>query len=551
MNDYFELAQNFFTEKKYQKSLENYLLALKIKPNSIKILISTALNYMVLKKYEEAHLLFEKLIVRNQRIAEIYYNNAICLICINKEEEAIINLKEAVVIRENFYEAYVQLCNLLKKFNQNDIAIEYYKKSLEKVTQQENIYCNLSELYYLNKDLKNAKDCAYNAIKINEKNTIALLNLSICLINEKNFIGAIEYLEKIIGIDRENAQAYNYLGISNKFLGNISKATEFFKKAFEINKNYHEPYYNLAQIELSRNNFKDGWLYYEHRWGIKNDPPTRFNTSKPLWKPEMGFDKKLLIWGEQGLGDELLFSSILKDIENNFDKITVCVDKRLCKLLEGSFKKISFIDREVRVNENIFDYHLPICSLGLFFRKDINSFFNKTLTLNVAAKEFQDKSKKYRCALSWKSINKESGEERSINLSDLIDVLKIHNVEFFDIQYTEEKEELVKFENEFGIKIHTIDGLDKKNDLFGLVQFIKECDFVITVANTNAHLAAASGKTTFLLLPKNNGNWWYWSQYYDGMNIWYPKVIKYSQTNIDDWSEPIEKLSLHIKNNYI
>ena len=53
MNDYFELAQNFFREKKYQKSLENYLLALRIKPNSISILIPTALNYMVLKKYEE------------------------------------------------------------------------------------------------------------------------------------------------------------------------------------------------------------------------------------------------------------------------------------------------------------------------------------------------------------------------------------------------------------------------------------------------------------------------------------------------------------------
>ena len=37
MNDYFALAQNFFREKKYQKSLENYLLALKIKPNSIKM----------------------------------------------------------------------------------------------------------------------------------------------------------------------------------------------------------------------------------------------------------------------------------------------------------------------------------------------------------------------------------------------------------------------------------------------------------------------------------------------------------------------------------
>lgn len=550
MKNYFELAQNFFKEKKYQKSLENYLLALKNDPNSNIILIPTALNYMVLNNYEDAHLLFEKIIINNQSIAEIYYNNAICLININKEKEAITNLKEAITLRENFYEAYIQLCNLLKKFKQNDIAIEYYKKSLGKVAQTEGIYCNLSELYYLKNDYKNAKKYAYEAIKINKDNTVALLNISICLINEKDFLGAIEYLKEIIGIDRENAQAYNYLGIANKFLNKNGEAKTFFKKAIATNKNYHEPYFNLAQIELSNNNFIDGWKYYEHRWGVKNDPPTRFNTTKPFWRPEMGYNKKLLIWGEQGLGDELLFSSILKDVENNFDKITVSVDKRLCQLLQSSFKKISFIDREVKIDDNIFDYHLPICSLGFFFRKDINSFFNKELKFNVAEKKFTHKSKKYRCALSWKSINKESGEERSINLIDLKDILKIHNIEFFDIQYTEEKEELNKLEDEHGIKVNTIEGLDKKNDLYGLVQFIKQCDFVITIANTNAHLAGASGKTTFLLLPKDIGNRWHWENDFNGQNIWYPNIVKFSQENIDNWSEPIKKLNLHIKNNY-
>ena len=93
-------------------------------------------------------------------------------------------------------------------------------------------------------------------------------------------------------------------------------------------------------------------------------------------------------------------------------------------------------------------------------------------------------------------------KRKSIKLIDLKDILKINNIEFFDIQYTEEKEELNKLENDHGIKVNTIDGLDKKNDLYGLVQFIKECDFVITIANTTAHLAAASGKTTFLLLQK-------------------------------------------------
>ena len=32
-------------------------------------------------------------------------------------------------------------------------------------------------------------------------------------------------------------------------------------------------------------------------------------------------------------------AQFLKDLENNFDKITVCVDKRLCQLLQEVLKK--------------------------------------------------------------------------------------------------------------------------------------------------------------------------------------------------------------------
>ena len=80
-----------------------------------------------------------------------------------------------------------------------------------------------------------------------------------------------------------------------------------------------------------------------------------------------------------------------------------------------------------------------------------------------------------------------------------------------------------------GIKVNTIDGLDKKNDLYGLVQFIKECDFVITIANTNAHLAACKWQNNISFITKKQKQLVDWENDYNGQNLWYPKIIKFYQ----------------------
>ena len=77
------------------------------------------------------------------------------------------------------------------------------------------------------------------------------------------------------------------------------------------------------------------------------------------------------------------------------------------------------------------------------------------------------------------------------------------------------------------------------------------CDFIISTSNTNAHLAGALGKPLFLLLPKEYGRLWYWDNDFNGKNLWYPCIKKFSQKIQGKWDEPINDLLEEIKKNYI
>ena len=127
---------------------------------------------------------------------------------------------------------------------------------------------------------------------------------------------------------------------------------------------------------------------------------------------------------------------------------------------------------------------------------------------DISELKLPPKQKKFRCALSWQSTNPDTAKAKSINLIDLEDILKIENIEFYSIQYTDVTSEIDEIHNKLGIQIKSIQDLDTKNDLYSVQQLIDSCDFTITVSNSNAHLSAIIGKPTFLLLNNGIGKLW-------------------------------------------
>jgi ADP-heptose:LPS heptosyltransferase len=145
------------------------------------------------------------------------------------------------------------------------------------------------------------------------------------------------------------------------------------------------------------------------------------------------------------------------------------------------------------------------------------------------------------CGLSWVSKNDDIGFNKSITLEILKPILILQDIVFIDLQYNDTKEERSNFLNKYGVEIKKLDTIDNFNDLNGITSLINLCDIIITVSNTNAHIAGALGKETYLLLPKGKGRLWYWSTK-KNKSLWYKSIIVLQQKILGKWDNPIQTL---------
>ena len=168
----------------------------------------------------------------------------------------------------------------------------------------------------------------------------------------------------------------------------------------------------------------------------------QLKTNKPQWDTGYGFET-ILIWGEQGIGEQILFGSILPDVISKFKKVILCVEDKLVEIFQEKFNKLEVIPLSKKIDESMFDYHLPICSLGKFLEKISEVFYNNDesqIDLNT-----QVSNRKLKCAISWKSSNENLKNIKSIALEDLKEILMIDKIDFYNIQYTNEDDEVEAF----------------------------------------------------------------------------------------------------------
>jgi hypothetical protein len=150
-------------------------------------------------------------------------------------------------------------------------------------------------------------------------------------------------------------------------------------------------------------------------------------------------------------------------------------------------------------------------------------------------------SDKIVCGLAWSSINKDFGNEKSIDLIELEPILKNPKLEFINLQYGQTHSDIQKVREHFGIDIHQIEGLDIFHDIDGLLSLIQACDLVITTSNVTAHLAGSIGKKGCVLVPFSKGKIWYW-HLNDLYSFWYPSLRVFYQDNPDGWISTVNQM---------
>lgn len=474
----------------------------------------------------------------------------------DKLDAAELLLKQILKKTSKNSEAYRYLAIIATKRGDHDTALDLIKKSISADKKNGVAYSNMGNIQQSLGLFSEAIASYLKAIEYNPGYAEAYNNLGNAYQELNELIKAVESYKKAISIDSKNPEFFCNLGNAQWKLNRLGDARSCYKESILLLPGHVNSHLNLSHLDLLDFNFSEGWGRYESRWFTKNsDKPFHIKTSKPRWDGRQK-EGRLFIWAEQGIGDQILYLSMLRDLECYPQTKIVSVDKKLLPIFQRSFTSMKFIDKDIELSEVDYDEQIPMGSLGQFLRADI-SMFSRSIepylysgNINSAGiKENLIKTGTILCGISWKSGRAKFGKSKSIPLNELSPILNLKNVEFVSLQYGEVDAEIFEIADTLKIDIKKLDELDPFERVDDLLSVIELCDIVVTTSNSTAHLAGALGKETLLMLPLGNGKFWYWHDV-DGSSLWYPSIKIFKQETLGDWSAPIEKVKIYLEKRF-
>lgn len=305
--------------------------------------------------------------------------------------------------------------------------------------------------------------------------------------------------------------------------------------------------YERGILKLERGEFGDGWKDYEARWrsdrfagswGFVPRPMVPHLTLAPSRAALAG--KRVLLLGEQGPGDQIMFASMLPDLAATAQRATCVCEPRLLRLFRASFPDVEFADpRGLSLSDDDFDAMVAIGSLGSAFRRAAGDFpgapyLRPSDAARAAwAERVGARTARLRIGVSWRGGVAQTGQGmRSIALADLAPLVA-DDVELVSLQYGDVADEIAA--SGLPIRVFPRAATDDFDDLAGL---IANLDAVVSVQNTTVHLAGALGAKCLALLPQVS-EWRYMRE--GEVMPWYGSVRLLRQETAGDWDGVIAR----------
>jgi len=546
---YYNMGIALKEQRKLDEAIEAYNKAISIKPDYADAYYNMGNALREQCKLDEAIVAYNKAISIKPDYADAYNNMGIALKEQRKLDEAIVAYNKAISIKPDYADAYYNMGIALKEQRKLDEAIVAYNKAISIKPDYVDAYYNMGNALREQCKLDEAIVAYSKVISIRPDHLDAHNNMGISLKEQCKPEEAIEAYNKAISIKPDYANAYNNMGIALKDQSKPEEAIEAYNKAILIQPDYADAHHNLSFALLATKDFGQGFIQSEWRWKVNEQDGSFLQSEKPMWNGEK--NQRVLVWGEQGIGDELMFSSIIPEIYTLSLKILVKCDKRLIPLFKRSFPAdIIYFSKDLPVPEDEYDFHIPMGSLPMTFRKSLDSFkksasgflkHDMSKTESIKAQLMHEYGKKI-VGISWKTTSPIADSfNRNINLAELANALDSSNTQLLSLQYGDVSDEIEAVKRDFGIEIIQFSGVDNKNDIDGLAALMAACDTVITIDNSTAHLSGALGLTTKLMLPYKAD--WRWGLS-GNSSYWYDAVELYRQSEFNDWYSVLAQIKL-------
>ncbi|WP_297510139.1 tetratricopeptide repeat protein [uncultured Caulobacter sp.] len=436
--------------------------------------------------------------------------------------------------------------------------------------------------------------------RLNRRDDIEASNNLACALREMNRDDeAIEVLKEALALNPEATALWNTLGTVLCNMGRAGDSLVFFEESLRLDPDYAKAWHNrafakcdLGDIEgalvdceaalklpaqaqdvaimrfarstllLALGRLEEGWKAYEARFSPELTEAPLFYIGGTRWTGQDLTGKAVLIVAEQGLGDEVMFASMLPDIIERLGaktQVTLAVERRLVPLFQRSFpdievlphRTVSFEGRVWRTVPDVqdwsrFDYWTALGAFLPTLRGSVADFPARDRFLapdpeRVAywKAQLEALGPKPKVGLLWKSLVLQGERARQFSpFQHWEPVLKTPGVTFINLQYGDCAEEIAFAKEAFGVEIWQPPGIDLKQDLDDVTALCAAVDLVIGFSNATTNLAAAAGAPLWLITIAKA-----WTRLGAPNYPWYPQARCFVTETYRDWTQPMADIA--------
>jgi tetratricopeptide (TPR) repeat protein len=337
------------------------------------------------------------------------------------------------------------------------------------------------------------------------------------------------------------------IGMMQGALGRVAAAIAAFDAAVALSPQAAAPRFQRGLMRLAQKDFTGGWDDYEARWrserfvngarGIVPKPVVPLLATN-LSAASLAGHRVMLI-GEQGVGDQLMFASMIPDLSTVAASIDCVCDPRLVRLFSASFGGVSVVEpRAAKIDTDVLDTIAAIGSLGGAFRRHVGDFPGSPYlrprpeVVDRWAARLGQRRQGLRIGLSWRGGTPATrGSARSLSFDQLEPVLNLPGCEFISLQYGDVTEELASANRGRANPVRSFTAAEI-GDFEDLAALVANLDVVVSVQTALVHLAGAIGQTCLTLIP-HTPEWRYGAS---GSSMpWYRSVRLYRQAEPGAW----------------
>ena len=455
----------------------------------------------------------------------------------------------------------------LKSAQDTALGIDYMKVAAKKFPDQPIILFNLAHMMNETTLAEEAEPYATRAILLRPDYAKAWNALCVAHCMPYNHQAARVAVDRALLIDPNLASAWLNVGVLERSASRYSHAIAAMRRAIRINPKDFTAQTNLAYALMMAGEIDEGFRQYDERWHNPGFPSARRPFALKIWKGQNLRHHGLLVYMEQGMGDEIMFAWYMRYTAQRAAHVMVECDHRLVDLFRRSFPKFKIVARRQPVDPITTvgnrTFKTPAGHVPKHFWFETRDHLTKMwpiatrpivrttgyLTVDPDRREHWRRyldsvgSGRLRVGICWRSSIHNRARDLQYLEPDEIGQCFDDNFVLINMQYDHTKEETDLLEavgRERGYAFVTPPEIDLKDDLDDLTALCEVCDIVVTPLISTAFMAGAVGTPTWVFRSSDTGR--IWQQLGAPFVPWFPSMRLFFRYPTDPWSQTIERM---------